>query len=139
MNTVDEGEGGGKGVHIYRFGPDVGRPITHYNSDFIMARILRIAGSAPLGQGDRDITIGCMHLGAGGSVGFHQATVPQLFLTVAGVGWVAGTDRVRRPIRQYEAAFWERGEWHEAGSERGMTAIVIEGDGVVPRSFMPEA
>lgn len=126
-------------MHIYRFGPDVGRAITQYGSDFVMARILRIAAEAGYGEGDEGVSIGCMHLSAGGNVGFHQATTPQLFLVVAGVGWVAGTNRVRRSIRQYEAAFWEAGEWHEAGSEPGMTAIVIEGDDVAPQTFMPEA
>jgi hypothetical protein len=32
------------------------------------------------------------------------------------------------PIEAGQAAFWERGDYHEAGTDRGMVAIVVEGD-----------
>jgi quercetin dioxygenase-like cupin family protein len=123
-------------MKIYRFDPTVGRQITHFNSNFIMARIIRVAGRD---AGDGAIQIGCMHIPAGGRVGYHQATVPQLFLVVAGEGWVRGNAETRRPVHAFEAAFWQGGEWHESGSETGMTAVVIEGEGVDPASLMPEA
>ena len=122
-------------MKMYRFDPTVGHPITQFDSTFIMARIIRLAGRDAT---DGDIHIGCMHIPADGRVGYHQATVPQLFLVVAGEGWVRGDAETRRPVHAFEAAFWHRGEWHESGSETGMTALVIEGEGVDPTLFMPE-
>ncbi|MCA1726005.1 MAG: cupin [Thermomicrobia bacterium] len=122
-------------MRIYRFDAGVGRPISHFDSDFVMTRIARIAGGR---NGTDDLFIGCMHVGAGGIVGYHQATVPQLFLVVAGAGWVRGDAEGRRPIAALEAAFWQRGEWHEAGSETGMTVFVVEGDGVDRALALPE-
>lgn len=55
--------------------------------------------------------------------------MPQLFCIVAGSGWVSGEDGTRVPIRTGEAAWWDRGEIHESGTDTGMTAIVLEGDG----------
>ena len=42
------------------------------------------------------------------------------------------------PIRAGQAAFWENGEWHSAGSDTGMIAIVVEGESLDPGQFMPE-
>jgi hypothetical protein len=39
---------------------------------------------------------------------------------------VRGEGAERVPIRAGQAAFWEPGERHEAGTEVGMTAIVVE-------------
>ena len=123
-------------MKIYRFDPTVGRPITHFDSAFVMAQIIRITGRD---AGDGQLQVGCMHIPAGGRVGYHQAVTPQLFLVVAGEGWVRGNTEARRPVHAFEAAFWQGGEWHESGSETGMTAVVIEGEGVNPATLMPEA
>jgi quercetin dioxygenase-like cupin family protein len=69
-----------------------------------------------------------MHLPAGGIVGEHEAMSGQLFCVVSGEGWVSGDDGERRAIKTHEAACWSRGERHAAGTETGLTAIVIEGD-----------
>ncbi len=122
-------------MKIYRFDPQVGRQITQFGSDFAMAGIIRVTGR---NAGDGEIQVGCMHIPAGGSVGYHQATVPQLFLVMAGEGWVRGETETRRPVHAFEAAFWYGGEWHESGSETGMTAVVIEGKGIDPTVLMPE-
>jgi hypothetical protein len=122
-------------MRIYRFDAEAGRRISHFDSDFVMTRIAHITGDR---KGIADFFIGCMHIGAGGIVGYHQAATPQLFLVVAGIGWVRGEEETRRPIAPFEAAFWQHGEWHEAGSEAGMTVFVIEGERVDPARFLPE-
>lgn len=72
-----------------------------------------------------------MRLGPGGSIGYHQASAPQLFAVVEGTGWTAcGPDRRREPISAGGAVAWDVGEWHEVGSDEGLVAIVIEGAGV---------
>jgi len=118
-------------MHLYQYGPDTARYITQYGSNFALTPIVRMTGMGG-STVDASIQIICMHFGAGEVVGYHRATVPQLFLLVAGAGWVCGTERVRHAINPYEAAFWDTGEWHEAGSETGMTALVIEGEGIGP-------
>jgi hypothetical protein len=140
-------------MKLYQFGPEVGRPITHFESNFIMTPLVRIAADGPDGTTSEGgaartapdawvarpgVRIGAMHIGPGGVVGFHQATVPQLFVVVAGEGWVRGPEAARTPIHPYQAAFWTAGEWHESGSATGMTALAIEGDGVDPAAFMSE-
>jgi hypothetical protein len=53
----------------------------------------------------------------------------QLLCVTVGSGWVAGADGIRAPITAGQAAAFERGEAHETGTETGLTAIVLEGDG----------
>ncbi|MCC8433935.1 cupin [Brevibacillus sp. M2.1A] len=112
----------------FRFDQQVGKTIDRYNSvHATISRVVRTPNS---------VSIGCIHLEAGGIVGYHPAPCPQLFLVVNGEGWVRGEGTERIPIQSGQAAFWITGEGHESGSETGMTAIVIEGDGLDPESFM---
>jgi len=83
---------------------------------------------SPLTPPDTAVKAACFHVPAGCVVGFHEASVPQLFCVAAGSGWVTGADRERVPVAAFEAAFWEQGEWHEAGSDEGMAVVVLEGD-----------
>ena len=74
-----------------------------------------------------DLHVGCMRLDPGGSVGYHQATTPQLFAVVEGSGWISsGQERRRLPISSGGAVVWATGEWHEVGTEHGLVAIVVE-------------
>jgi hypothetical protein len=120
-------------MRIFRFDASTGRPITVFGSVSVaISPILRGVGA---------IQTGCMHIGPGGVIGAHPAVGPQLFLVVAGEGWVRGARGARRPIIAGQAAFWEDGEEHESGSETGMTAVVIEGAGLAgldPAQCMPE-
>ncbi|HEX6270238.1 MAG TPA: hypothetical protein VFZ43_08390 [Anaerolineales bacterium] len=84
-----------------------------------------------------EAVVNCAYLDTGGVIGYHQATLPQLFLVVQGKGWVRGEAADRIPIKTGQAAYWERGEWHESGTESGMTAIIIEGSKFDPGELMP--
>lgn len=134
-------------MRIYYFGADVGRSVPHYDSNFSINILLRTTGELPAGADAaeyspgtvmtrRGVQISCMHIPAGGVVGYHQASVPQLFLVVAGEGWVRGEAPERTKITADYAAFWKSGEWHESGSDLGMTAIVIEGEELNPKLFV---
>jgi quercetin dioxygenase-like cupin family protein len=118
-------------VKFYRFDAAVARPITQFGS--VGAAIAPVARPGP-----GAVQLGCMHLAAGGRIGRHPASGAQLFLVVAGAGWVAGADGARVPLNAGEAAFWEPGEDHESGTERGMTALVLEADEMDPAALMPE-
>lgn len=118
-------------MKVFRFDAGTGRPIDRFDSvNVVLSRIGRLDGS---------VQMGCFHLGPGGVIGYHQATMPQLFLVVQGAGWVRGEGPERRPIAPGQAAFWTGGEWHESGSETGMTAVVVESEALAPDVFMPEA
>lgn len=116
-------------MRLYSFGAEQGHAVTHFGSERLtITGIIRVA--------DGSLQIGCMRLERGGRVGAHQATTRQLFLVVRGAGWVRGPEGEHTPIAADQAAFWEPGEEHEAGSESGMVALVIEGDTLDPDQFL---
>lgn len=114
----------------FRFDQEAGRKIDRFDSvHATISRILQTPGP---------VHIGCIHLGAGGVVGYHPAVVPQLFLVVSGEGWVCGEEGERVLISAGQAAFWTAGEGHESGTETGMAALIIEGEGLEPERYMPQ-
>jgi quercetin dioxygenase-like cupin family protein len=68
----------------------------------------------------------------GGRIARHPATHPQILAVLEGSGEVSGGDGGREPIAAGEAVFWEQGEEHETSSDAGLTALIIEGDGLEP-------
>lgn len=118
-------------MKLYRFDASAGHAVTQFGSDnVVMSGIQRVADGA--------FQVGCMYIGTQGVAGYHQATTPQLFLVVEGAGWVRGEGPERHTVSPGQAAFWEAGEWHESGSDFGMTAIVLEGERLDPGQFMRE-
>jgi quercetin dioxygenase-like cupin family protein len=117
-------------MRLYRCDETTGHPITQFGSmNVVISGILRTSGAVQIGR---------MQLEPGGLVGYHQAVGPQLFLVVAGEGWVRGEGPECHAIGPGKAAYWEAGEWHESGSEQGMVAVVIEGEALDPGRFMHE-
>ncbi len=117
-------------MRIFRFDARAGRSIELYGSSNLVMSFIQ--------RGEGQYQLGCMHVGPGGRVGRHQAVGPQLFLVVSGEGWVRGEDSDRIVITPGQAAFWTDGEWHEAGSDTGMTALVLEADAIEPAQYMAE-
>ena len=110
-------------MRILHLATDAGaRPITNFGSEGLAI--------LPVVRGQGAFQIGCMRLVAGGYVGRHAAVGPQLFVVVQGDGWVEGGDSARQPITAGEAALWEDGEQHSAGTDTGMLALVIEGEAI---------
>lgn len=107
-------------MKTFEFGPELGRHIESYGSDFVISRLIHT----------EHLHVACMRLGPGGVIGRHKAVTHQLFAVVDGYGWVSGDDGERVAITAGEAALWTPGEEHEAGTETGMVAIVVEGDAV---------
>jgi quercetin dioxygenase-like cupin family protein len=70
-------------------------------------------------------------LAPGGVIGRRAATVPQLFVVVEGSGWLAGGDAERVEVAAGDAVLWEAGEEHEAGTDEGVVAVVIESEALV--------
>jgi quercetin dioxygenase-like cupin family protein len=117
-------------MQLHRFDAAAGRPVTPYGSRFLLAPLADLAGAA---------RAACFHLGPGDLVGRHEASTRQLFCVVAGSGWVAGRDGAQVQVAAGQAAAWDRGEPHGAGTERGMTVVVLEGDGLSVTAPPPAA
>jgi quercetin dioxygenase-like cupin family protein len=116
-------------MKIFRFDPEVGKEIEQFGSGkAIISRIVHLSDEA---------VINCAFIRPHGKLGYHQAAVPQLFLLVQGEGWIRGETDEKLAVREGQAIFWERGEWHETGTETGMTAVIIESIHMEPAKLMP--
>ena len=105
-------------MEIFRFDRDE-RLISAHGS--IGLHATRIA------SGDGGVAVTCLALRPGGLIGAHPATGDQLFLVIAGSGWVAGADGVRHPVQAGQGARWAAGEVHTTGADAGLTALAVEG------------
>ena len=114
-------------MEFYKFSQDTGKRISKFNSNFIMSRVI---------QTDKASNIGCMHLEENGIVGYHQAVVPQLLLVMNGEGYVRNDEVQNIKVQPGDAVFWEKDEWHETKTDKGLTAIVIESSELNPSLFM---
>ena len=115
-------------VRIVTFASDGGRRVEQFDSDFVLV---------PLSHPGDVCMASAMFLDAGGVIGRHEATMPQLLCVVAGSGFVSGSDGVEVPIGPFEAAFWEAGEVHMTRTETGMTTITLEGSDLEPFAADP--
>ena len=107
-------------MKLFRFDVGVGENIDRYaSSGFVISKIVRLSDEA---------FVNCAYLNANGVIGYHQTVGHQLFLVVEGKGWVRGAEPDKTPITAGQAAYWEKGEWHESETKTGMTAILIEGE-----------
>jgi quercetin dioxygenase-like cupin family protein len=70
----------------------------------------------------------------GGRIARHPATYPQILAVLDGSGEVNGAKGVDESIAAGEAVFWSAGEEHETKTAAGLTALIIEGDGLEPFS-----
>lgn len=86
--------------------------------------------SRPLGDGGGESHVYVLHFDPGGEIGAHEAGFDQLFIVVDGSGWGAGANGVRIPLRTGQAARFRKGEMHSKGSDEGMTAVMIQSDGL---------
>lgn len=84
------------------------------------------ASAAPLASGMGEAHAYRLEFGPGGIIDRHVAGFGQLFVVVAGSGWVAGGDGVRRPVAPGDVAYFARGEEHAKGSDTGMTAVMVQ-------------
>src|SRR5262245_14810190 len=84
------------------------------------------AHALSLGEGRGEGHVYCIRIDPGGAIGPHEAAFGQLFLVVAGSGWVSGSDGVPQPLGAGRGAFIGCGEVHAKGSETGLTAIMVQ-------------
>jgi quercetin dioxygenase-like cupin family protein len=105
-------------MHLLDFTPGHGAPISVFDSHGSVAQ--------PLGEGRGEGHVYCVRIEPGGEIGSHEAGFGQLFLVIAGSGWVSGPDGVARPLGVGWGAYIPRGEVHAKGSDTGVTAIMVQ-------------
>ena len=87
-------------MKIFRFDSQVGKNINRHNSSgFVLARVLHLFDEA---------AVNCAYLSSGGRIGYHQATIPQLFLVVQGNGWVRGASSPKTPSKPGRLPFGKK-------------------------------
>jgi quercetin dioxygenase-like cupin family protein len=101
---------------------DLGRESAELITNFDSTGVSSVKGATGSGTGH----VYTLHFDAGGQIGRHPAGPAQLFMVVAGAGWVEGENGARRDINLGEAAYFTPGEVHAKGSESGMTAIMVQ-------------
>ena len=89
--------------------------------------------SRPISQGS-PIQAAVFRLAPGGRIARHPATYPQILAVLDGSGEVSGAGDIDEQIVAGEAVFWPAGEEHETKTAAGLTALIIEGDGLEPFS-----
>ena len=110
-------------MQLFRFDPAAGRTVGDHGSNGVaLAPIVAMPA-------DRGVSIALAYVHRGGRLGRHPAVCEQLFLVLRGSGWVSGDAGQRVPVREGQGVHWVRGESHEAGSDAGMAALIIESEG----------
>jgi len=84
------------------------------------------ASSLSVADGHGEAHVHWLQFECGGRIGEHPTGFGQLFIVVEGSGWVAGADGRRVELCAGEAAYFERGERHSKGSDRGMKALMVQ-------------
>src|SRR5271157_2312717 len=115
-------------MQMFSFDASTARAVTRFESRFVITPLVR-SMKGP-------VHVQCARLESNGLIGNHPAVAPQLFLVVEGSGWVRGEEKRAREITAGQAVFWKAGESHETGTAEGLSAIIIEGDGVYPSESM---
>jgi quercetin dioxygenase-like cupin family protein len=105
-------------MDILRFDAAAAERITRFRS--------QRAASLEVAEGAGEAHAYVIYFEPGGEIGPHEAGFGQIFLAVAGSGWVAGGDGARVQLAEGDAAFIRRGEVHSKGSETGMTAFMVQ-------------
>jgi quercetin dioxygenase-like cupin family protein len=85
--------------------------------------------TAPFERGSL-IQVAIFRVEPGGRLRRHPTTYPQILAVLEGSGEVSGEDAFDEPIETGEAVFWHEGEEHEMKSAAGLTALIIEGEGL---------
>lgn len=87
--------------------------------------------TAPLASG-APVQAAVFRLAPNGRIARHPAMVPQILAVLDGAGSVSGADGELQPITAGEAVFWSAGEEHETQTTDGLTALVLESEGLQP-------
>lgn len=88
-------------MKLFDFSNEVGRQLTLFDSNNTVY--------TPLVTQDNRVKVSCMHVAPQGMIGFHEATLDQLFLVVSGEGWVRGAEKIERRFKRVQPHFGRPG------------------------------
>ncbi len=107
-------------MHVISLGDLTTRNIAHFGSEGF--------GILPIAP---DAHVLVATLSPGGRIGRHPAVVDQCLVVLEGDADVSGEDGISQLIRTGSAAIWSAGESHETRSQNGLSALIVEADGLV--------
>lgn len=116
-------------MRIVHFDRDQSKPIEVFHATG--------AANVHIGSGRGESHIEALYVGAGGQVGPLTADAPHLFLVVEGRGWVAGPDGARKALTAGQGAYLGPDEVHSAGTDAGMTVVIVAAERLEPASWAP--
>jgi quercetin dioxygenase-like cupin family protein len=119
---------------VERFGFDPDAAFTP--GEELLERVTIAPLSAPMSQ-RAPFQAAIFRLAPGGRIARHPASCPQILAVLKGSGAVSGASGLDEPITAGEAVFWREGEEHETTTAGGLTALVIEGQGLAPFKPVP--
>ena len=105
-------------MRVIQFSAVHAEPVTLFDSAAASSRLVA--------DGRGEVHVHFLRLEAGGKIGEHPAGFGQLFLVVEGSGWAAGADGRRVEVHAGQGVYFERGERHSKGSDRGMTVLMVQ-------------
>lgn len=111
----------------YRFDRSGSHPVDAHGSHGVHARGIQ--------HDPARLVVTRLWLDAGGEIPAHEAVVDQLCLVLEGEGW-AQDGGVRTAVAAGEALFWRAGEPQALGSDGGLAALVLEGQGLEPDTYL---
>jgi quercetin dioxygenase-like cupin family protein len=101
--------------------------------DDLLHRVTIAPLTPPIAAGS-PVQAAIFRLDPNGRIARHPAAVPQILAVLEGSGRVSGRGGEPEAIVAGEAVFWAAGEEHEAETEEGLTALVLEAEGLQPWS-----
>jgi quercetin dioxygenase-like cupin family protein len=118
-----------KEVFVERFSFDADVAFTA--RDELLERVTIAPLSAPISERS-PFQAAVFRFAPGGRIARHTpaGSGSQILAVLVGSGEVSGASGAKEPIAAGEAVFWQAGEEHELRSAEGLTALIIEGDGL---------
>ena len=118
-----------KEVFVERFSFDA--DVAFIPRDDLLARVTIAPLSAPSSE-RLPFQAAVFRFAPGGRIARHipAGSHSQILAVKEGSGEVSGASGVEEPIAVGDAVCWQAGEEHELKSAEGLTALVIEGDGL---------
>ncbi|GAA2594674.1 hypothetical protein GCM10010435_87140 [Winogradskya consettensis] len=104
-------------MEIVSFDGVVGRAVEAFGSAGVTAQAL-FRGEA--------VAVTVLRVAAGGEIGRHAAAVDQVFVVMAGHGFVQAGEGDAEPVRAGQAVVWRAGEEHATTAVEDITAMAIE-------------
>lgn len=118
-----------KEVFVERFSFDADVAFTP--RDELLERVTVAPLSAPMSERS-PFQAAVFRFAPGGRIARHRpaGSGSQILAVISGSGEISGASGVEEPIAAGDAVFWRAGEEHELTSAEGLTALIIEGDGL---------